>query len=387
MLVGLTYHKKARTGSTTINWMLVVVMFLCTTNQLVGFPLDKLVMLAALTLYLLLHIHSGIFRPTELLVLGSIIAIALLSSVANLTFAPMIFFPAIGTMATVIFSKQRRLLLYALYHGIFIHTLFAISFVALAYIIGPGDHVWSLADKGLPFVFSARGFTPTVQTYGTLCILWMVLYTIRKEEGLATKADTIMFAITTLGLVLTLNRSSLLFWIILVAVKMKRLFTVIAVIMFGFLVSFWKEIIAFVTNKSSLESRSELLEGFNISYWNSNSLSVYVFGRGNNELPAHIVEKVKWDHRSDIENGYAMLLHTYGIVGLAFYLLVSITFVWALLRYRKYSEATILTYFLFVSPYLTHEFVSTTFYLFLAAILYVRNRDRLLRKASAKSPL
>lgn len=368
-----------------IGTFLIIVLFFCTTNSLLSFPLDKLIMVLCLFTLLAAKPQAPLFRSNEILVILILAFMGIVSSLMNATFHPMIFFPVIGSMFTVLFAKEKKILLSSLYYGIFIHTLFAILFVILAYIIGPGDHVWPLTDKGLPFIFSARGFTPTVQTYGTLCTMWLMLFFIRKEQGHITSTDKWMYVITTLAILLTLNRSTYLFWTIILFFKMRKLFWMIVLLLLGVLVRFWEEIIAFLSNKGSLVARSELLEGFNLAYVQSGSWLVYLFGRGNNELSPSIVEKVKWDHRSDIENGYAMILHTFGALGLCCYTAICLAFIWKFIRIRRFAEAIILVYFLFVSPYITQEFVSTTFYLFLATMLYIYNYYRQQKKISIQS--
>jgi hypothetical protein len=134
------------------------------------------------------------------------------------------------------------------------------------------------------------------------------------------------------------------------------------------MIKFWKEIIEFITSASSLIARSQLLEGFNLSFVQSHSILVYVFGRGTNQLPPEIVEKVRWFNRSDIENGYAMLLHSYGSLGLLVYITLCFSFVFQFIKIRRWAEAFILFYYFFLTQYFTQEFVSGSFYFFLAVM-------------------
>jgi len=116
-----------------------------------------------------------------------------------------------------------------------------------------------------------------------------------------------------------------------------------------------------------------LLEGFKISYVRSNSWIVYLFGKGNNQISDAIAKRVKWTTRTDIENGYAMLLHTYGIVGLLTYITLCLSFIFMFLKRKRIKEACFLFFYFFVTQYITQEFVSATFYMFLAVMLLMYN--------------
>jgi hypothetical protein len=118
-----------------------------------------------------------------------------------------------------------------------------------------------------------------------------------------------------------------------------------------------------------LTSRSELLQGFYISFWNDNSFLGYLFGKADNFYSQDVMRLVKWDHRADIENIYAMLLHAYGFLGLFFYLVLCLSFVLYLvvLGYLKFS--LIALFYLFFTQFFTQEFVTNNFYLFIAVML------------------
>lgn len=354
-----------------VHFFIIVAVFFCTANKIVGFPLDKLFFFLTLGTIAIANPQTAMFSAIEFVLIVSLFALAAVSSAANLTFAPMIFFPVIGISFTLLAKRQPALLLSSLYYALIIHIIIALFFVALAFAGNETNYVWSLKEKGLPFVFAARGFTPTVQTFGTLCILWLIIYILRKQFFQQTLLDECFFVINTIAILMTLNRSTYIFWIIILFFRVRKLFWIIMVFLLGFVIRFWDAIIGFLGNKGSLEARSELLEGFNLSFWGSNSILVYVFGKGTNQLPPDILAKVKWDYRSDIENGYAMLLHTYGFLGLIFYLSLCLYFISRFVKIRKWAEVAILLYFFFVSPYFTQEFVSTSFYLFLSVMILI----------------
>jgi hypothetical protein len=355
------------------NFLLIVVLFFCTTNVLFNFPLDKVAMFLTTAAIAAINSEKKIFTAKEFFLLISVIVIASLSSIANLVFFPMIFFPAIGIMFSTIISRFPKIILHSMYYALLVHMSLGIIFLALAYTGSPNPFVYSLLGKGFNFLYSERGFTATVQTFGTLCLTWLLIYFVRRELGLNSAIDKIFFLINCIAILGTLNRSSYLFWIIIISLKERRLFIAIMIFLSIFLIKFWRAIIGFITISSSLTARTELLQGFNLSFIQSHSMLIYLFGKGTDQLPADILSKVKWYFRTDIENGYAMLLHTYGSVGLVFYLSVGIYLVAMFIRLRKWTESLILVYFLFIAPYFTQEFVSISFYFFLSVMLLIYN--------------
>ena len=365
---------KSRYTSFVIQVCSVIFLFFCTTNRLIPLPIDKVMVFALLGLVGIWDPSQSYFKAKELALIVVIFGLAVLSSAANVILAPMIFFPALGIAFSITIAKHPRLIISSLFYALGIHILLAIIFVVLALKTGiVNDYVWSMREKGLPNVFSARGFTATVQTFGTLCMLWVVIYFIRKKQGLLNNWDRFFFVINLIGILITLNRSTYIFWMIILFFKMRKLFWSIMLFVLAFVIRFWFEIMTFLTNKDSLTARSELLEGFNISFWDSNSPIVYIFGRGINQYSPEVLAKVKWDYRTDIENGYAMILHTYGFLGLIFYVTACLFFISKFMVIRRYAEAVILFYFLFVAPYFTQEFVSTTFYLFIGTMILLYN--------------
>jgi hypothetical protein len=350
------------------NFLLIVLIFFCTTNVLFSFPLDKAGMFLMTVAMAAINPQKKIFTAREFSVLVVIIIIAGISSMANLILVPMIFFPVLGLAFSLSTSRFPKIILHSMYYALLIHMILGIIFLILAFSGSPNPFVYSLLGKGFNFLYSERGFTATVQTFGTLCLTWLLIYFLRRELGLNSLMDKLFFIINCFAVLGTLNRSTLLFWMIIIFLKERKLFITIVICLGILLVKFWQGIIAFITVSSSLTARTELLQGFNLSFVQSHSLLVYLFGKGTNQLPENILSKVKWGYRSDIENGYAMLLHTYGSVGLAFYIVISVYLLSLFIKLRKWNETFILGYFLFIAPYFTQEFVSISFYFFLAVI-------------------
>ncbi|HEY6976142.1 MAG TPA: hypothetical protein VH396_07620 [Chitinophagaceae bacterium] len=253
-----------------------------------------------------------------------------------------------------------------------INIIFGLIFDVLA-LAGLTDQHVSPVVKGFTFLYSPRGFTATVQTYGTLCITWLLLYQLRKELGMTNYIDKVFFIINTIAILASFNRSTLIFWMVILFFKHRKLFFAIIFFLCILMIKLWNEIITFTTSASSLIARSQLLQGFNLSFIESHSILVYLFGRGSNQYPPEIVKRVRWFNRSDIENGYAMLLHSYGSIGLLVYITLCFSFIFQFIKIRRWAEAVILFYFFFLTQYFTQEFVSVTFDLFLAVMFLTYN--------------
>ncbi|SFQ26644.1 hypothetical protein SAMN05444277_107189 [Parafilimonas terrae] len=350
------------------NFLLVLILLFCTVNKLTSVPIDKILVLLSPFLVACFNPDKKFFTSKEFLVIILFTIIAVTSSVANLCFYYIIFFPIIGLSFSIILSQYKNMVLFSLYYALFLHIVIGIVILVLAFMGFTKLNV-SEGAKGIASLYSTHGFTSTVQTYGTLCITWLLLYLLRKKLGLNTIIDRLFFFITTLAILLTFNRSTYLFWVILLFFEFPRMFWSIAILMGAILVKFWTNITSFILSSSTIEARFQLLQGFNISYMQSGSLKVYLFGRGTNQISQEVANKVKWSTRLDLENGYTMLLHSYGLIGLCAYLFVCFYFIFLFLKINRFKEAFFLFFYFFVTQYITQEFVATTFYMFLAVML------------------
>lgn len=345
----------------------VIFFFFCTVNSLTAVPIDKILICLCPVMLAVINPDKTLFTAREFLLVILFTAIAVLSSVMNLIIFPMIFFPIVGFCFAVIVRRNFPLLLFSLYYALLIHIILGIVLVLLAFF-GIAHLFVSTGVKGFN-LYSAHGLTATTQTYGTLCITWLMLYILRKKLKLNTSIDKIFFLINIVAIALTFNRSTYLFWMVILFFEFPVFFWSIAVAMVAVLIKFWNVIALFIFSSSSIAARSELLEGFKISYVQSNSARVYLFGRGTDQISDAIAKRVKWTTRTDLENGYAMLLHTYGIVGLVTYITVCLCFIFMFLKRKRFKEACFLFFYFFVTQYITQEFVSTTFYLLLAVMM------------------
>lgn len=327
-----------------------------------GLPIDKFFLFVYL-LYLLFITLLGVkIHAITLTVLCFWLLLAFSTSLFNFTFKPMIFYPVVGMF--FIFTIVKIDWLRTFHQTLFFYILLSFGLGVMAYISGPNIAVSSMAEKGLPFILPFKGLTSTVQTFGTLCLLWVVLNFEIKERKFGFQ-----FFIVSLSLLLTFNRSSFLFLFVILSIyNRKFLWAAVLLLVIGIVV-FYEQLSAFLLNMGTIQSRSELLQGFYLSFWNENTFFGYLLGNGDNFYPPEIVSRVKWDHRPDIENGYAMLLHAYGFLGLFGYIVSSFLLLFYTFFGKAYKLSIVLFFYLFITQFFTQEFVTNVFYLFIASIL------------------
>jgi hypothetical protein len=352
------------------NLLLVCLLFMVTANKLIAIPLDKIAMPLFILLYATFHLSSLKVNIGELTTLVIYLVCCSLSIAANFfVFNPIIFFPPIGLIFAFIIARHPAFL-QLFYKAILIHIFISFFLWLDSYIHGVNDYVISLANKGMPFVNSALGLTATGQTFGTLCITGLILYYYRKDEKKPALKDRLAYILITVGIFIAINRVTFIVYLFILLVKDRKLFLIYLFITLGVALYFISVINSLFLDKGTIDSRSQLLEGFNISFWQRGNLLIWIFGRANNQVNEEIIRHVTWDERFDIENGHAMLLHTYGFLGYITYMLGCAVFtVRNFFLKRKWYECILVILYLFLVPYFTQEFVSTTFYIILAVFL------------------
>ncbi|MDO8967492.1 hypothetical protein [Algoriphagus sp.] len=297
----------------------------------------------------------------------------------------IIFFPIIGLAFMTLIAEEDGFL-DLIYWALFIHIVLGIFFVISSYVSGMNSFVHPMYDKGLPFLHAAKGFTTTVQTFGTLIIAWFLIYYWRKDESKLGLMDKLAYLIVFLGLVLTFNRNSLLIYYIILFFKHKRIFWVSVIAGLGFFIYFFEFINKLIFNLSTLTSRSDLLQAFRIAFFEQTDWLGYLIGHGNNIVDESIAKGTYYS-TGYIENGTSVLLYTYGFMGYFFYLIS--VFVFSILFWMKGKAfyATLLFYIFIIAQQFTHEFYSTTIYILLAVFLLIFNKfTKLERKAHLFSP-
>lgn len=82
-------------------------------------------------------------------------------------------------------------------------------------------------------------------------------------------------------------------------------------------------------SRGTLDARNDLRKGVEISFWESNDIIIYLFGRGNTNTTESIAARTYWG-RTYIEHGLDFLLHCYGYIGTTIITLIILGFVFKL---------------------------------------------------------
>ncbi|ERM83963.1 hypothetical protein P872_01500 [Rhodonellum psychrophilum GCM71 = DSM 17998] len=375
--------KAQRIPSDFFGMVLIIGFFIMSANRLVGIPLDKVFMF----LFLVILILKNIFLKTQIsnstiLAVVSICAFIFLSFLLNIPdSSAIVFFPVLGVFFAFLCSEEPGLL-DVLYYALFAHLMIGLIFVISSYGLGINSYVHPMYDKGVPFLHAAKGFTTTVQTYGTLGITWFLIYYWRKDKNKNKKIDHVFYAMALLALLITFNRNTLLIFYLIIFFKHKKVFFSILFMIAAFYLYFFDFINSVLFNVSTLTSRSDLLAAFRLSFFEDTGWVGYIIGHGNN-MVAEEIARTTYYKTGYIENGTAVLLYTYGFLGYLVYLISIILLSLGFWLKKQFFYAFIVFYIFIIAQQFTHEFFSTTFYLMLAAVLIIlRNKKSTVEKDS-----
>lgn len=354
---------------------LVIIFFLITANRLADFPIDKAIMFLFLGFLVMHNLLIGEkFSGSSLLALVALLVFIMISFVLNLPNSTFIvFFPVIGLLFAALISTKEEFLT-MIYWGLFIHMLFGIYFVISSYLDGINSHVHPMYDKGLPFLHAAKGFTSTVQSFGTLAIAWFLIFYWKKSSGQLIWVDKVAYVIAIIALLITFNRNSLLIFYLIMFFKHKKVFFSILVLTFLFYLYYFQFINSLIFNFSTLTSRADLLQAFRIAFFENAGWLEYLIGHGRNIVPDEIAYKTYYG-TGYIENGTSVLLYTYGFFVYLAYLATVISLALLFASRRHYFMAIMVGYILIIAQQFTHEFFSTTLYILVAVFLIILNQS------------
>ncbi|MBN3583040.1 hypothetical protein JYB64_11640 [Algoriphagus aestuarii] len=335
--------------------------------------MDKVAMLGVLGL-LLFHqffLNKPLSKSVIFLIIG-LTSYLLVPYLLNLPDSSLIiFFPALGLLFASITSQEEEFL-DIIYWALFLHIVAGIIFVFSSYIIGHNPHVHPMYDKGLPFLHAAKGFTTTVQSFGTILISWFLIYYWKKENRVLNKIDRFVYWIVILGLILTFNRNTLFVFYIILFFKHKRIFLATVLLAVLFYLYYFEFINKLIFNVSTLNSRADLLQAFKISFFENSSWKEYLFGHGNNIVDEVIARSTKY-RTGYIENGTSVLLYTYGFIGYIAYLVAVFTMSAILFIRNKVFYSAMFFYIFIIAQQFTHEYYATTLYLMITIFMIILN--------------
>ena len=360
-----------RTTNSVGRGAIIGMVFLTTCSKLISLPLDKAAMVGVLLLLMLHQVFMGkaISRSVLIPMLG-MAGYILVSYLLNLPDSSLIiFFPVIGLFFSASVGEETDFL-DVIYWALFLHISLGILFVFSSYFIGINSFVHPMYDKGLPFLHAAKGFTTTVQSFGTLLISWFLIYYWKKETKQTGKIDDLLFWVSILGLILTFNRNTLVIFYLILFFQHRKIFFTTVFIACLFYLYYFDFINKLLFNVSTLSSRADLLQAFRIAFFDLSSWKEYLIGHGNNMVNDVIASKTIYK-TGYIENGTSVLLYTYGFIGYVAYLLSVILFSVLLFLRNRVFYASMFFYIFIIAQQFTHEFYATTLYLMIGVFFII----------------
>jgi len=348
-------------------------------NTLLPIPLDKLAMFCMCIVGTMILIQQNLaFSTLSLITLVTAFVSILLAIFVNiLSFVPVIVFPLLGIYFINVYSRLPFAQINdKLYKVLSYNSLVSILLWAMSYLVGLNSFVRPLIDKNMPFVHAAQGFCSTPQVLGTLCLTAVFLYIIRSQKVEAERGlNKILLLVNGLAIFASVNRVSILLFIFMLFFINRRLFFAIIGIGLGCAIYFFEIIKENLLNVSTLQSRSDLLHGFDESFFYYNNPLGMIFGKGDPYIDTKSLANTMVDS-AYVENGTAALIHLYGFLGLLIYLIVSIYIISYALRQKSYFICLVIFLYMLIVPQFTHEYYSTSFYVLLAAMLTELKRKK-----------
>jgi len=357
--------QKLRTS--LFNLFFVILFFFLGVNTFFPFPLDKIVMTGSVVLML---IFSPKYNISSIIILLSSLAFFFISFIVNFPSSSfIIFFPVIGVLFSFYISKIPNYINF-LFYGTIIHVIVAVILIVFSYLVKINDFVHPLYDKGLPFLHAPEGFTSTVQTFATLCILIILIYYFKIHSGGKVLYGKLLYFLTAIALLMTFNRNYFVVMFFILFFKERRIFYLFVFGLIAIYFSFFDFFNSLILNTSTISSRGRLLEAFRISFFERTNILEYLIGHGNNvvddSIAVHTYYKTGY-----IENGLSVLLYTYGLFGFTIYLIGVVVLTVKVYKNAGFFFAFLCGYVFLISQQFTHEYFSTTFYLLLSFFIYV----------------
>ncbi|WP_226389662.1 hypothetical protein [Penaeicola halotolerans] len=293
--------------------------------------------------------------------------IAFIFNLSNSSF--IIFFPVIGVLFSINIIKYPLYLNY-IFWGTLLHIILGIFLVFSSYLSEMNNFVHPLYDKGVPFLHAPKGFTSTVQTFTTLCVLCLLIYYYKLDNGIKYRFGKTIYLLISLAIVFTFNRNYLVVLFIIYFFKEKRFFYFLLSCLFAIYITFFDFFNKLILNTSTLSSRGRLLEAFREAFFERANIFQYTLGHGNNivdqSIAIHTYYKTGY-----IENGLSVLIFTYGGLGFLIYICLITFLIYKVYKKNGLFYAFVCGYIFFIAQQFTHEFFSTSFYLMLSFFIYL----------------
>jgi hypothetical protein len=355
---------KLESHCSLIRKILIVFLFFSTANTLLPFPIDKVCMIIVAVGILLCDcsINKIVF-----LIFSFIMLLQSFIIIVNCFFGKeislIVYFPIVGVLFAYLAGRYFHAdeILFALR----CHLLLGMFFLIYAYGSSSTMFVHYLYDKGLPFLIAPMGFTSTVQTFGTLCLSYLII---------SFKETKSYFSIIVFFLLVsTFNRVSYInFFIFILLLKPHYLWFLL---LFGVLISigFSEYVIQILSTTRTVLSRFGFFDSYFLTFKDS-AFFQKIFGNSNSLITEKNILFIT--EQPLIENGFFSLLNAYGMIGLLFLCLFLLCLFFLNDKILIIKYKIFLVYFITVGQFMTNEYFSTSFYFAIMCIIYIINKDR-----------
>lgn len=224
--------------------------------------------------------------------------------------------------------------------------------------------------KGFSGLFAMRGIYSTPQLLASVCLALVFFSRYRVLQSSSTKFSIVALLSIMVASLNRVNAIGLCLLIFYSLQKYKRkslvliinMLIVLAVIIFSVNVNLDK-----FANFQTMESRSLLIEGI-IGCINTDSIISVIFGDFEKiyfYIPQYLI------YVSYVENGFLFILKYYGIMGLLFYVVICMIFIYKLKRNNHNELALYAFIYLFIIQNFTNEFLVSVFPQITSLMLFI----------------
>lgn len=341
-----------------------------------GLPLDKVSVFVYVIYFLLKkEVKLTYYNRWIIAALSCVVLLSFcVNFLANVSF--QILYPLVFVITGCMIAASDMNLL-TIRKILLVNVIFGIIASLLAINGYSNDFSLSLWEKNLPWLYAPFGFSPAIQVFGTFCILVLII-------SFEYKKFDLFFFITLIAIALTMNRATFVFLAILIFVYKPKVFFMMAILGCFFIIKNWEELELVLFSTTNLNSRVALRQGAELSFWQSNDLIVYLFGRGTPRVSESFAAQTQWE-RTYIEHGLDFLLHSYGFLGVLVISIIIMSFLFYLFWIKKEKGLFLITFYYFViEQLLTHEFLASSLCFVVACILLIIKKHDLERLEIAK---
>jgi len=276
----------------------------------------------------------------------------------------LVFFPFAGFL--FIYYGLRFFSLSSLYYSLFFHFIIALALLISGYITHGNLYVHFLYDKGLPFLAAPMGLTSTTQTFGTICMAWLILFYTRWQLGIHKRYEWIMLAFVFCLILSTFNRMTYVTLLVFFFIHKPKAILAIGISLAALIAFFADIIISIVGASGTVMSRFKYLSHYTDAILTGTPIQI-LFGHSNHKIFDPLLLKIR--NQPIIENGIFSLLFTYGFIFLLFLIAGLILYVVSSKSGDQLKSRLFAAYFIFPAQILTTEYFSSSFYLFLLTVI------------------